>query len=171
MDNTSNRAHEPSAPNQNPRFAHVERAHQKKKFSIEKVVKVATVLLFAVIITIGCLYLFKSTTSSKIDSSKYQAVFLTNGQVYFGKLKIQNSGYMVLSNIYYLQTKTNDSTTGDIQAAAGEDDSNVELVKLGSEIHGPLDEMIINTDQVLFFENLKDDGKLTQTIIKFEAEN
>lgn len=99
-----------------------------------------------------------------IDGNRYQAVFLTNGQVYFGKLKIQNGGYMVLSDIYYLQTKTKADDGGDVQAAAGKDDVGLEVVKLGSEIHGPVDEMIINKDQVLFFENLKNDGSLTKTI-------
>lgn len=138
--------------------------HSKNKFSFKKTIKLLVSFVVGAIIIGGCLYLYKSTTSSMIDSGKYQAVFLTNGQVYFGKLKIQNGGYMVLSDIYYLQTKTKADDGGDVQAAAGKDDVGLEVVKLGSEIHGPLDKMIINKDQVLFFENLKNDGSLTKTI-------
>ena len=47
----------------------------------------------------------------------------------------------------------------------------VQLVKLGSEIHGPDDAMIINKDQLLFFENLKKDGKVTDSINKYKSEN
>lgn len=171
MDNASAHTNGVSSVGQNSRPNLSERnQHIKKKFNFRKVTKPAIAIIFIALIAIGCIYLYNSTTSSKIDNSKYQAVFLTNGQVYFGKLTIQNGGYMVLSNIYYLQTKTTADDAGDVQAAAGEDDSNVELVKLGSEIHGPLDEMIINKDQVLFFENLKEDGKLTKTIVEFESD-
>lgn len=38
------------------------------------------------------------------------------------------------------------------------------LVKLGDELHGPKDEMRINRDQVLLWENLKGDSKVTDAI-------
>jgi len=37
-------------------------------------------------------------------------------------------------------------------------------VKLGSEIHGPEDLMIINRAQILFVENLKPSGRVSQAI-------
>jgi len=144
--------------------------HARKKFNFKKLIKPAVIIFVVGLIIFGGFSLFKSATSSSIDESKYQAVFLTNGQVYFGKLHIKNGGYMILSNIYYLQSKTN-TTSGDIQAAAGSNDTSVELVKLGSEIHGPVDQMVINVEQVLIFENLKSDGKVAQSIVQYEAQN
>lgn len=44
------------------------------------------------------------------------------------------------------------------------DQRNVQLIKLGQEVHGPEDEMILSKDQVLFIENLKPDGKVAKTI-------
>src|SRR6476469_9136386 len=44
-----------------------------------------------------------------VDDSKYQAVFLTNGQVYFGNVTDINNNFVRLSNIYYL---TQNTTTG-----------------------------------------------------------
>ena len=38
-----------------------------------------------------------------INGGQYQAVFLTNGQVYFGKLHQVNGEYYRLTDIYYLQ--------------------------------------------------------------------
>ena len=38
------------------------------------------------------------------------------------------------------------------------------LTKLGGEIHGPEDKMIVNRQQVLFIENLKPDSKVVQLI-------
>lgn len=103
-----------------------------------------------------------------IDGGKYQAVFFDNGQVYFGKLHVLNGEYMKLTDIYYLQTpaaKQDDSQNPQKTTA---DQSNVQLIKLGDEIHGPQDEMIISKNKVLFYENLKSDGKVTQSIQKFK---
>ena len=43
------------------------------------------------------------------------------------------------------------------------------LQKLGSELHGPEDQMVINRDQVQFWENLKDDGQVVKAITTYKA--
>ena len=48
--------------------------------------------------------------SSYVNSSKLQAVFLTNDQVYFGHITELNSKYLALNSIYYLQTQNNGSS-------------------------------------------------------------
>lgn len=109
-----------------------------------------------------------------IESDKYQAVFFTNGQVYFGKLHKVDSEYMKLTDVYYLQTQSSevDSTDSENpQDSTSSESNNVQLIKLGSEIHGPEDAMIISKDQVLFFENLKPKGKVSQTIEKSKKGN
>ncbi len=104
-----------------------------------------------------------------IQSDKYQAVFLTNGQVYFGKLSQQNSGYMKISSVFYLQRKAtaSDDKTNP-QSAAAQTANDVELIKLGNEIHGPEDVMVIPRDQILFYENLKSDGSVSKTIAQYQ---
>lgn len=85
-----------------------------------------------------------------IDPTAYQAVFLTNDQIYFGHLKNINPDYLILSDVYYV--KVNESGAG-------------QLVKLGAiEPHGPRDEMIINQGHILFWENLKVDSQIVKTI-------
>lgn len=113
-----------------------------------------------------------SQAPSAVDSSKYQAVFFTNGQVYFGKLQTGAGDSMKLTDIYYLQTQTQD-TEKDAKnpQQTTNDQGNVQLVKLGNEIHGPEDEMIIAKDQVLFYENLKSDGKVAQSIEQHKKNN
>lgn len=106
-----------------------------------------------------------------IDSSKYQAVFFTNGQVYFGKLHSFNGDYLKLTDIYYLQTQTSSGTDSKNPQETSNDQSNVQLIKLGNEVHGPEDQMIIAKDQVLFYENLKPSGKVAQSISKYKAPN
>lgn len=113
---------------------------------------------------------FQNGTTA-IDNSKYQAVFFTNGQVYFGKLHQFNRDQLKLTDVYYLQTQTGSSTDSKNPQETSTDQSNVQLIKLGNEIHGPEDAMIISKDQVLFYENLKPDGKVAQSISKYKAPN
>lgn len=96
-----------------------------------------------------------------VQKGQYQAVFLTNGQVYFGKVKQPEAGTVTLSDIYYLQSNQSTQGSGADNTA---DDNQLSLVKLGNELHGPEDMMAINRDQILFWENLKDSGKVVQAI-------
>lgn len=101
-----------------------------------------------------------------IDTSKYQAVFFTNGQVYFGKLSPLNDENMKLTDIYYLQTQSNSDSSNPQKTST--DQNNVQLIKLGEEIHGPEDEMVLSKNQVLFYENLKSDSKVVQSIDSYK---
>lgn len=109
-------------------------------------------------------------TNVAIESNKYQAVFFTNGQVYFGKLQSLNGGYMKLTDIYYLQTQAGEQADAKNPQQTSTDQNGVQLIKLGDEIHGPEDAMIISKDQVLFYENLKSDGKVAQSIDKYKQQ-
>jgi hypothetical protein len=89
----------------------------------------------------------------------YQAVFLSNGQVYFGKLSDYNDRYLDLKDIYYLQT-----SSGLQGMSNSSESSSINLVKLGNELHSPQDEMFLDRGNVLFFENLKSDGQIAAAI-------
>ena len=129
---------------------------------------IAVILLIAALI--GGWFLFNRTsTSAAIDDGKYQAVFFTNGQVYFGKLSELNGDYMRLKGVYYLQNKEQAEDDTSPQSASKQDASDVELIKLGNEIHGPEDEMLVAKNQILFFENLKPAGTVSQTITNFQS--
>ena len=108
--------------------------------------------------------------NQNIDTGGYQAVFLSNGQVYFGKLADLNNKYVTITDIYYLQVQSN-GTNANLQGSKddGSSDSQVSLAKLGSELHGPKDKMYIASDQMLFWENLKSDSKVVQAIQKYQA--
>lgn len=109
----------------------------------------------------------------KKNTQGYQAVFLTNNQVYFGKLSSSGHSYK-LTDIYYLQvtqplqqpvTPESNSNANPTQTQP-----NIQLVKLGSELHAPADVMYIERDQVLFWENMKDSSKVVEAITKSKAE-
>ncbi len=118
-------------------------------------------LIIASLLVIATLGLSLVANSQQtVKANQYQAVFLTNGQVYFGKLSSVNSSYAVLKDVYYLQQDQN------VQANQNQNNqqSNVSLVKLGNELHGPEDQMYVERDKVIFWENLKDSGKVVQAI-------
>ena len=142
-------------------------APRTKRQQVKRIVTMAAVVVGIALIGLVAWFVYRSSTAATIDTSKYQAVFFTNGQVYFGKLRSVNSGYMKLTDIYYLQTQSNTKDSQNPQETNNQS-SDVQLIKLGNEVHGPEDEMIISKDQILFFENLKSDGKVTDSIKQYQ---
>ncbi|HSX02926.1 MAG TPA: hypothetical protein VLI05_06485 [Candidatus Saccharimonadia bacterium] len=108
------------------------------------------------------------TADSAVKGKQYQAVFLTNGQVYFGKVSSVDSSYVKLSNIYYLQVQQ--TVQPKDSSSSANNNQQVSLAKLGGELHGPEDSMFISRSQVLFWENLKDDGKVVKAIKDYIAQ-
>jgi hypothetical protein len=135
------------------------------KFGAMAMLCVVAVLLLALVVFVAWGGNNSNNDENKyVDSSKLQAVFLNTGQVYFGNIKSLNSKYFVVTNIYYLQTSSSSSTSANANTS-------VSLVKLGCELHAPYDQMVINSSQVTFWENLQQDGQVAQAVQKFEQQN
>lgn len=98
-----------------------------------------------------------------IQEDKYQAVFLTNGQVYFGRIQ-NHDDFITMSDIYYLKAQEN-LQSGSTTSTTKPD---ITLIKLGNELHGPEDFMNIDKDQILFWENLKEDGRVVKAIREYQ---
>lgn len=103
-----------------------------------------------------------------VDKSKYQAVFLNGGQVYFGKINNLNAQFMGVSDIYYLRVNQQVQPDQQQTKTAAND---ISLVKLGCELHGPSDSMVINREQVIFWENLKDEGQVAKAVADYKKQN
>jgi hypothetical protein len=87
--------------------------------------------------------------AAEVNSSDYQAVFLTSNEVYFGKLSVPRSGeFCYLTHVYRLTARPS-STGRPLQRT---------LTKLVTDIHGPLDQLIINRTAILYVENLNPNG-------------
>jgi hypothetical protein len=84
---------------------------------------------------------------------KWQAVFLSNNQVYFGHLRNIYSKTAILEDVFYLRNREGDA-------------GGVNLVKLGSgsELHDPENIMFIPREQIIFWENLKEDSQIVRAI-------
>lgn len=177
MDNLSYRTNRSQRSNSEPEPAPVaapapvsRTKHSRDARTKHPIAKYLIGLVLVLLVALGLWYFMTRTgVSSAIETGKYQAVFFTNGQVYFGKLAPLNDEYMKLTNVYYLQTKSDaDDKETSPQSASKQDSSDVELIKLGGEIHGPEDAMIVSKDQILFFENLKANGNVSQTITNYQ---
>lgn len=128
---------------------------------VSMVVLVSAVLLFVAFGTSN-----KNTDASFVKTDKMQAVFLNGGQVYFGQITDLNSDFTRLANIYYLRVEQQ-VQPGDTSQAA----SDISLAKLGCELHGPEDSMVINREQIIFWENLKDDGQVAKAVERYVKDN
>ena len=91
-------------------------------------------------------------------STKYQSVFLDNGQVFFGRLEASDSSYLTLRDVFYVQR---------VVESEKKEARNL-LVKRGSEGHGP-DFMQINVRHVVLIEPVALDSRLAQLIREAKA--
>lgn len=85
--------------------------------------------------------------------TSFQAVLLSNGAVYYGKLAGFGTRTPTLTDVFYIVSKT-DPTTKQV--------TNV-LVKRGKELHQP-DRMYLNASQILFVEPVGQESKVAQLI-------
>ena len=141
----------------------------RRNFSLGRLGFVLFIFVLAAIVSAIIILVIRSSgasTASKINTKEYQAVFLnsSDGQVYFGKLSSLNAQYYMLTDIYYVRVQQ-------VQPGAAKTDtsSNISLVKLGNEIHGPEDAMYINKSSVMFWENLKSSGQVVKAIQQYQA--
>ena len=107
-----------------------------------------------------------------IDTKRYQAVYLTNDNVYFGKVQVLLNGDLFVTDVFRVQAAT---SSGDDAGVADNSASNttgdIRLIKPGKELHAPDDTMLIKRNNILFIENLQTDGSVTQAIVDYHKQN
>ena len=82
----------------------------------------------------------------------YQAVLLSNGQVYFGRLEGYGTETPVLREVYYVQSGLNDQ----------KQPTNI-LLRRGKEWHGP-DRMYLNPRQIIMVEPVGSTSRVYELI-------
>lgn len=157
----------PAAPRAESEVMHRQQGGSKLPWVILALVVV--VLIVVAVLFRDKLFAGKVDGATAPKAGEYQAVFLTNGQVYFGKLADDGDRYITLTDIYYLQVNQPQIQGSQQTTQQAQQQPQLQLVKLGNELHGPVDEMHINRDQVLFFEDMKADGKVAQAIKEYKA--
>jgi hypothetical protein len=91
--------------------------------------------------------------------SEYQAVFLTNGQAFIGKLEGAGTDYPLLKDVFYIQSGVNQET---------KQVTNV-LVKRGKELHGP-EFMYINARNIILIEPVGPESQVAKLIKEAKAQ-
>ena len=136
--------------------------NEKPKSMGSKIIKKLLAAIFLVIVFFAIVF-GKDYVSGFLSSEHdgFSAVFLSNGQVYFGNIDSNSSKEMILKNVFYLQAEEG-------QQADSLNQSRFKLVKLGSELHGPQDILIINKSNVIFYEYLREDSKVVDSIRNFK---
>ncbi|MFZ1801509.1 MAG: hypothetical protein WAW62_03220 [Candidatus Saccharimonas aalborgensis] len=113
------------------------------------------VMLVGILISAIALYVLNRDT--QIDFSKYQVVYLINGQVYFGKLQNSYGEYLVINSPYTTQIAPQQAGNKEVEQATA-------LLRVRDQVYGPEDTMAIKSSQVVFWQNLRDDSKVTQAL-------
>ena len=114
------------------------------------------VLVCAVIFTVlgfGGSMFVRSLSAKVTMSTQYQAVLLSNGSAYFGKLEGLGTPFPVLTDVYYVQSHEDTQTK---QVANT-------LVRRGKEWHAP-DRMILNANMIVLVEPVNPASRVAQLI-------
>lgn len=90
-----------------------------------------------------------------INRSAYQVVYLTNGQAYFGKLQNTDGQYLVMQSPYTAQSVETPLKDGETPAPT------TTLLRVRDQVYGPDDSIAIRAETVAFWQNLRDDSKIT----------
>lgn len=135
-----------------------------------KVLGAVAAVLALLLVGVGAARQLGFTPYPQYPANLWQSVFLENGQVYFGHVVTVNRHTVRLRDIFYLRV-----VSQPLQASQPSSfpplpeplpEQQFTLIKLGNELHGPVDEMDVNRDRVLLIENLKTDAPVVQAIQK-----
>jgi hypothetical protein len=92
--------------------------------------------------------------SSDLDfPTEYQAVYLDNGQVFFGKISETGSAFPILREAFFVQTQVDQEK---------KETKNL-LIRRGAEGHGP-DFMRLNVQHIVVIEPVAPDSRVAQLI-------
>lgn len=107
-----------------------------------------------------------SSQANKQARAHVQAVFLSNGQVYFGTLSRHGVGYWRLDNTHYIQvSKVPSAPSPDVPAGNASEETRTTLMRSSDDMHRPHNTMIIPASTILFWQNLQNDSPVAQAIL------
>ena len=91
-----------------------------------------------------------------LGGARYQAVFLANGQTYFGRYTDRFGPYVKMEDVHYIQTTP----------APADSDAPPEqrLLRRGGEPHRPLPRILLPRTAILFVEDLQDASPIVRFI-------
>jgi hypothetical protein len=150
----------------NPEINSVSAGQSRKLLTTLLLVGVIALIIFMAMTAKGG----DTMASVQPDSNMNQAVFLNNGEVYFGKITKNGEDFIVLEDIYYLRVTPVLQQQPDGTAVQDPNQQpQINLIKLGEELHGPEDKMVIPTSSVVYWENITNEGQVSTAIAEANA--
>ncbi len=137
---------------------------KKNKKSYGKASFVFTILIFVLIIIFFGIFswqngMIRNTVQLLKYKDSYQAVFLTNGQAYFGNITEITNEYIILEEPYSIKLQQK-QTDGEEETAQSE----VKLLSIEDEFYKPVGYMLIKKSQINFIEELQDSSQIIEII-------
>lgn len=106
------------------------------------------------------------------------AVMMSNGQTYFGRLEKFGPHTAVLHDVFYLQVENSDGEATDTDNATDSADltnaetgSNVKLIKLSDDFYQPNDYLVLNRDQILYWQHLDSASPIIEAMAEYESQD
>jgi hypothetical protein len=93
-------------------------------------------------------------------ATEYQAVFMDNGQTFFGRMEGTDTRYPMLTDVFYIQSQVNEQTR---------EVKNI-LIKRGNEWHSP-DRMYLNERHIVVIEPVSPNSQVARLIKEAKAQN
>ena len=126
----------------------------------------------AIVLAVTQFWLYGLRYSRVFSGEVWASVTLANGQSYIGHLEQYGPQTVVLFDAYYLQAVTDtatadtdtDTASADSATEATEPESNLQLISIADDLHKPYNYLIINRDQILYWQQLSQESPIVQTL-------
>jgi len=138
--------------------------HVKNINGYGKAILVFTILIFVSVLIFVSISLWQDGTARNTIQllkyrGSYQAVFLTNGQAYFGNITEITNEYILLKDPYSIKVQQK-QTDEEGQAKQSE----IKLLSIEDEFYKPEGYMLIEKSAINFIEELKDSSQIIDII-------
>lgn len=114
-------------------------------------------MVVGVLATLGVLTVSGGTEDvleGRIDSTRYQAVILSNDKVYFGRLQEAGPEFFELRDAYFVRETV----------ATEEAEGRRQVLPISREIHTPENRMLVRKAEVVIVEDLSPQSEILQEI-------
>jgi hypothetical protein len=121
--------------------------------------RVVRVAVLAAVVALSAIIEGCQRSGSVTLSTPYQAVLLSNGQAFFGKLENAASAFPVLTDVHYVQVQVNPQT---------KQQTNL-LVRRGKEWHAP-DRTVLNGRHIVLIEPVAEGSEVAKLIAELRKQ-
>jgi hypothetical protein len=125
-------------------------------------------IVVLVVLSFAAWFVWQGNGSSP-RNDRYQAVFLDDNQVFFGKLVGTHGEYLRLEKPY--STKAADIPEGATAEQKEAISNNLSLIKVADMVYGPEDVMMIRAEKVKYWQDLQPDSKVAKALSDAQKEN